>query len=83
VEAFRGNWLSYSLPSSAKVKECVELYIQLPNTSTWKTWNTIQQETGKIHETEQMPSLLIKNEKIKDPGKVADVFSSFFQLLKI
>jgi len=27
------------------------------------TWNIIKQETGKIHVTEQMPSLLINNEK--------------------
>jgi hypothetical protein len=32
----------------------------------------------KIHITEQMPSLLINDEKIKDPEKVADVFNSFF-----
>jgi hypothetical protein len=41
-----------------------------------KTWNTIKQETGKIHATEQMPSLLVNDEKIKD--KVAEVFNSFF-----
>jgi hypothetical protein len=33
--------------------------------------------TGKIHVMEQMPSLLINDEKIKDPEKVADVFNSF------
>jgi hypothetical protein len=32
---------------------------------------------------EQMPSLLTNNEKVKDPEKVAHVFSSFFHLLKI
>jgi hypothetical protein len=44
----------------------------------------MNQETGKIHVTEQMPSLPINYEKIKLPEKVAD-FSivSFFQLLKI
>jgi hypothetical protein len=42
------------------------------------TWNIIKQGTGKIHVTEQMHSLLINNEKIKYPEKVADVFSSFF-----
>jgi hypothetical protein len=34
--------------------------------------------TGKIHVTEQIPSLLINDEKIKEPEKVADVFSSYF-----
>jgi hypothetical protein len=43
------------------------------------TCNIIKQDTGKIHVTEQIPSLLIiNNEKIKDPEKVANVFSSFF-----
>jgi hypothetical protein len=40
-----------------------------------------KKETGKIHLTEQMPSLLINNEKVKDPEKIADVFNSFFQTI--
>jgi hypothetical protein len=31
-----------------------------------------------MHVTEQMPSLLINGEKIKDPEKGADVFNGFF-----
>jgi hypothetical protein len=31
-----------------------------------------------MHVTGQMPSLLISNEKIKDPEKVADVLNSSF-----
>jgi hypothetical protein len=31
-----------------------------------------------MHVTEQMPSLLINIDKIKDPEKVADVFNSSF-----
>jgi hypothetical protein len=42
------------------------------------TWNIIKQETEKIHVTEQMPSLLINDEKLKEPEKVADVFNGFF-----
>jgi hypothetical protein len=42
------------------------------------TWDIIKQKTGKIHVTEQMPTLVINDEKIKDPEKVADVFNSFF-----
>jgi hypothetical protein len=41
----------------------------------------MKKETGKIHVTEQMPSLLINNKKIKDPEKNADVFNSFFLLV--
>jgi hypothetical protein len=42
------------------------------------TLNIIKQETGKIHVTGQMPSLLTKDENMKDPEKVADVFNIFF-----
>jgi hypothetical protein len=42
-------------------------------------WNIIkQQETGKMHVTEQMLSLLINDEKIKDPENAANVVNSFF-----
>jgi hypothetical protein len=41
-------------------------------------WNIIKRETGKIHLPEQMPSLLINEEKVKGPGKVADTFNNFF-----
>jgi hypothetical protein len=34
-EWFNGIALGHSLPSSAKVKECVELYLHFPITSSW------------------------------------------------
>jgi hypothetical protein len=40
--------------------------------------NIRKQETRKIHVTEQMPSLLINYEKIKDPEQFATVFNNFF-----
>jgi hypothetical protein len=40
------------------------------------TCSIIKQETGKICITEQMPSLLIGEEKIKAPEKV-DVFNTY------
>jgi hypothetical protein len=44
------------------------------------TWDIREKETGKIHLTKQMPSLLINDEKMKNPGKVSDTFIvSFFQ----
>jgi hypothetical protein len=52
--------------------------IDISNNKIKTTWNIIKQETGKIHITEQMPSLLINDEKIRDPQKVADVFNDFF-----
>jgi hypothetical protein len=42
------------------------------------TRNIIKQETGKILVTEQIPSLLINDEKIKDPEMVSDVFNNLF-----
>jgi hypothetical protein len=42
------------------------------------TWNIIKPETGKLHLTEQMPSLLINDQKVKDPEVIADVFNTFF-----
>jgi hypothetical protein len=41
-------------------------------------WNTIEHETGKLHLTDQIPSLLINDEKLKDPEVIADAFSTFF-----
>jgi hypothetical protein len=31
------------------------------------TWNIIKHETEKLHLTEQIPSLLMKGENVKDP----------------
>jgi hypothetical protein len=42
------------------------------------TWNIVKRETGKIHLAEQMPSLLINNEKVKGPVTVANAFNIFF-----
>jgi hypothetical protein len=42
------------------------------------TRNIVKRETGKIHLAEQMPSLLINNEKVKYPVTVANAFNIFF-----
>jgi ribosomal protein L33 len=42
------------------------------------TWNIIKKETGKVHPTEQVPSLVVSNEKLKDPKSMANAFSNFF-----
>jgi hypothetical protein len=43
------------------------------------TWNVlvIKHNIGKLHQTEHIPSLLIKNEKVKDPGTTANAFNTF------
>jgi hypothetical protein len=35
------------------------------------TWNVIKQETGKLHLTEQIPSFLMNDDKVKDPEEIA------------
>jgi hypothetical protein len=35
-------------------------------------------KTWKLHLTEQIPSLLINDEEVKDPEVVADTFNTFF-----
>jgi hypothetical protein len=48
------------------------------------TWNIIKHETGKLHLTEQIPSILINEETAKDPEEIADAFNTFFrQVVKI
>jgi hypothetical protein len=42
------------------------------------TWNIIKREMGKLHLTEQTPSLLTNNEKVKGPKTVANAFNNVF-----
>jgi hypothetical protein len=42
------------------------------------TWNIIKHETGKQQQMEQIPPVLINNEKVNDPQKIADAFNTFF-----
>jgi hypothetical protein len=48
------------------------------------TWNIIKCESGKLHLTVQIPSVLINSEKLNDPQINADVSIPFpFKLLII
>jgi hypothetical protein len=38
----------------------------------------INKEIGKTHSVEQVPTLLVNNEKLKDPPDVANAFNNFF-----
>jgi hypothetical protein len=42
------------------------------------TWNMIKCETGRLHLTEQISSVLINTEKVNDPQIIADEFDTFF-----
>jgi hypothetical protein len=41
------------------------------------TWNIIKHETGKLHPTEQISSVLINKDKVKYSQKIADAFNTF------
>ena len=43
-----------------------------------RTRTIIRNETGQLHPTEQIPSLLVYNQKLKDPKIVANAFNKFF-----
>ena len=42
------------------------------------TWNIIKKETGKLHPTEQIPSLVMGNENLKEPESLANTFNNYF-----
>jgi hypothetical protein len=48
------------------------------NTQIKATRNIIKHEIGKLHLTQQIPSLLIDNEKLKDPEVIAHAFNTVF-----
>jgi hypothetical protein len=42
------------------------------------TWNIIKCESGKLHLTEQISSVLSNSGKVNDPQIIADAFNTFF-----
>jgi hypothetical protein len=42
------------------------------------TWNIIKNETGRMHPTEQVPTLLVNIGTLKDQTTVANIFNNFF-----
>jgi hypothetical protein len=42
------------------------------------TWNIVKCESGKLHLTEQVPSVLINSDKVNDPQIIVDAFNTFF-----
>jgi len=61
----------------AKMQYCSRL-IAKSNYKIKTTWNIIKKEIGKIHSVEQVPNLLVTNEKLKYPTEVAKAFNNFF-----
>ena len=42
------------------------------------TWNILKKETGKVHSVQQLLTLPVNAEKLKDPTNVANAFNNFF-----
>jgi len=42
------------------------------------TWNILKTETGKVHSVQQLLTLPVNAEKLKDPTNVANAFNNFF-----
>jgi len=42
------------------------------------TWNIIKKETETVHSVEQVPTLLVNDEKLRDPTHMANAFNNFF-----
>jgi hypothetical protein len=59
----------------SKRQHCCRLIAKSDKTKTM--WNIIKHETGKLHLTEQIPSLLINDENIKDPKVITLAFNNF------
>jgi len=56
-----------------------EHYIRLtakPNNKI-KTGNVIKTPTGNVHSVEQVPTLFVNDEKLKDPTNLANAFNNF------
>jgi carbamoylphosphate synthase large subunit len=41
------------------------------------TWIIINKQTGKVHLIEQVPTVLVNDEKLKDPTDIASSFNNF------
>jgi hypothetical protein len=48
------------------------------NSKIKTTWTIINEEAGKVHSVEQVPTLLVKHKRLKDPTNVANAFNNFF-----
>jgi hypothetical protein len=53
-------------------------YSRLTAKSNSKIKTTLQKKTEKAHSVEQATTLLVKDEKLKDPRNVASAFYNFF-----
>jgi hypothetical protein len=59
-------------------KQHYSRYIAKSSNKVKTVWNILWKETGKVHPTEQVPSSVVTNEKLKDPKSMANAFNNFF-----
>jgi aspartate aminotransferase-like enzyme len=62
----------------AKRQHYCRLIAKLNNHIKTTRKNIIKQGTGTLHLTEQIPSLLINDEKVMNPEEIAGAFNTFF-----
>ena len=66
-----------NIVKEAKKQHCSRCIAKSNNKIT-TTWNNMKKETGKVHSLEQVPTLLVNDEKLKDPTYIANAFNNFF-----
>jgi len=52
--------------------------IAKPNSKIKTAWTIINKEARKVHSVEQVPNLLVNDEKLKDPTNMANALNNFF-----
>jgi len=51
------------------------------NNKTTRRWNILKKETGKVHLVEQLLTLPVNDEKLKNPTNVANAFNNCFVII--
>jgi len=58
-------------------KQNYSRFVTKSNNNIKITWEIIKKETGKVHSVKEVPTLLVNDEKLKDPTNVAIAFNNF------
>jgi len=59
-------------------KQNYNRFITKSNNNIKITWEILKKETGRVHSVEQVPTLLVNDEKLKDSTNMATAFNNFF-----
>jgi len=78
----KAHYIKYCRIQTKIIKEAKKQHysrlIAKPNNKIKTTSSIIKKETGKVHSVEQIPNLLVNDEKLKDPTDMANAFNNFF-----